>query len=136
MALRGLVDLYLSATWRLWRELPGGDGGMAELRAAGLAVLRAADDAVAAAAEGFERAHLSIARRQEAERIEFLDDLLGGRGTMADLVARGTEFGLRLAGPHQVVLAASLAGPGRRWGLASPLSGWWPARSPLPRHWR
>lgn len=111
VALRGLVDLYLSATWRLWRELPGGDGSMTALRAAGLAVLRAADDAVAAAAEGFERAHLSVARRQEAERIEFLDDLLGGRGTMADLVARGTEFGLRLAGPHQVVLAASLAGP-------------------------
>ena len=24
VALRGLVDLYLSATWRLWRELPAG----------------------------------------------------------------------------------------------------------------
>ena len=28
VALRGLVDLFLSATWRLWRELPGrGDRG-------------------------------------------------------------------------------------------------------------
>lgn len=121
VALRGLVDLYLSATWRLWRELPadgGGPGlraaraagGTSALREAGLAVLRAADDAVAAAADGFERAHLSIARRQEAERIEFLDDLLGGRGSLADLVARGARLGLRLAGRHQVVLADGPAG--------------------------
>jgi sugar diacid utilization regulator len=110
VALRGLVDLYLSATWRLWRELPGGDGTVAALRAAGLAVLRAADDAVAAAAEGFEQAHLSIAHRQEAERIEFLDDLLGGRGSMPDLVARGARLGLALAGRHQVVLADGPAG--------------------------
>ena len=126
VALRGLVDLYLSATWRLWRELPGesGPGSRASgtvpasrasgttstLREAGLAVLRAADDAVAAAAEGFERAHLSIARRQEAERIEFLDDLLGGRGSLPDLVARGARLGLRLAGRHQVVLAHGPAG--------------------------
>ncbi len=109
VALRGLVDLYLSAAWRLWRELPD-PGGVVATRAAGLAVLRAADDAVAAAAEGFERAALSVARRQEAERIEFLDDLLGGRGSLPELVARGTAFGLRLAGPHQVVLVAGSAG--------------------------
>lgn len=114
VALRGLVDLYLSATWRLWRELPGGDGTVGALRAAGLAVLRAADDAVAAVAEGFEQAHLSIARRQEAERIEFLDDLLGGRGSMPELVAQGARLGLVLAGRHQVVLAD---GPvGTRYG--------------------
>jgi PucR-like helix-turn-helix protein/diguanylate cyclase with GGDEF domain len=97
VALRGLVDLYLSATWRLWRELPG----LTDLRAAGLGVLRAADDAVAAAAEGFERAHLSIARREEAERLEFVDDLLSGRDA-ADLLVR--------AGPHLVVLAEYAAG--------------------------
>ena len=105
MALRGLVDLYLSATWRLWRELPG----LTDLRAAGLGVLRAADDAVAAAAEGFERAHLSIARREEAERLEFVDDLLSGRDA-ADLLVRGERLGLRLAGPHLVVLAEYAAG--------------------------
>ena len=54
VALRGLVDQYLSATWRLSRELPG----LPDLRTAGLGVLRAADDAVAAAAERIERAHL------------------------------------------------------------------------------
>jgi sugar diacid utilization regulator len=106
VALRGLVDLYLSATWRLWRELPGPP----DLRAAGLGVMHAADDAVAAAAEGFERAHLSIARREEAERLEFVDDLLSGRSTAADLLTRGERLGLRLAGPHQVVLAGYTPG--------------------------
>jgi sugar diacid utilization regulator len=105
VALRSLVDLYLSATWRLWREL----SGLADLRAAGLGVLRAADDAVAAAAEGFERAHLSIARREEAERLEFVDDLLSGRDA-ADLLVRGERLGLRLAGPHLVVLAEYATG--------------------------
>jgi sugar diacid utilization regulator len=109
VALRGLVDLYLSATWRLWRDLPGAADSVAALRAAGLAVLRAADDAVAAAAEGFERAHLSIARREEAERLEFFDDLLSGRGGLPDLLARGERLGLRLAGLHQVVLAGGTA---------------------------
>jgi len=106
IALRGLVDLYLSATWRLWRELPVTAGSGSALRAAGLAVLRAADDAVAAAAEGFERAHLTVARRHEAERLEFFDDLLSGSGGLADLVARGERLGLTLAGRHQVILVA------------------------------
>ncbi|MBO0771764.1 MAG: helix-turn-helix domain-containing protein, partial [Actinobacteria bacterium] len=112
VALRGLVDLFLSATWRLWRELPADTGREPGLRAAGLAVLRAADDAVAAAAEGFERAHLSLARREEGERREFFDDLLSGRGGAGDLIARGERLGLRLAGPHQVVLAGP--GPSRQ----------------------
>ncbi len=108
VALRGLVDLFLSATWRLWRELPADTSPIA-VRAAGLAVLRAADDAVAAAAEGFERALLAVARREEAERREFFDDLLSGRGGVGDLIVRGDQLGLRLAGPHQVVVAGSAA---------------------------
>ncbi|HEY7361572.1 MAG TPA: helix-turn-helix domain-containing protein [Streptosporangiaceae bacterium] len=108
IALRGLIDLYLSATWRLWRELPAGTSPTA-VRAAGLAVLRAADDAVAAAAEGFERALLTVARREEAERREFFDDLLSGRGRAGDLIVRGDRLGLRLAGPHQVVVAGPAA---------------------------
>ncbi len=102
------MDLFLSATWRLWRELPAGTS-LAAVRAAGLAVLRAADDAVAAAAEGFERALLTVARREEAERREFFDDLLSGRGGVGDLIVRGEQLGLRLAGPHQVVVAGSAA---------------------------
>ena len=108
VALRGLIDLYLSATWRLWRELPAGTSPTA-VRAAGLAVLRAADDAVAAAADGFERALLTVARREEAERREFFDDLLSGRGRAGDLIVRGDRLGLRLAGPHQVVVAGPAA---------------------------
>jgi hypothetical protein len=107
VALRGLVDLYLSATWRLWRELPADTGSPVALRAAGLAVLRAADDAVAATAGGFERGYLSVARREEAERREFFEDLLSGRGGVADLLDRGERLGLRLTGPHQVMLAGS-----------------------------
>jgi sugar diacid utilization regulator len=106
VALGGLVDLFLSATWRLWREMAV-DEGPAGLRAAGLAVLRAADDAVAAAAGGFERAYVSVARREEAERREFFDDLLSGRGGAGELIGRGERLGLRLAGPHQVVLAGA-----------------------------
>jgi len=114
VALRGLVDLFLSATWRLWRELPAGTS-LAAVRAAGLAVLRAADDAVAAAAEGFERAHLTVARREEAERREFFDDLLSGRGRVGDLIVRGDQLGLRLAGPHQVVVAGPVPADGTRY---------------------
>ncbi len=116
VALRGLVDLFLSATWRLWRELPGDGDSPMVLRAAGLAVLRAADDAVAAAAEGFERAYLSVARRDEAERREFFDDLLSGRGSVGDVMERGERLGLRLAGPHYVLLA----GPGVPGDVATP----------------
>src|SRR5579859_2580707 len=107
VALGGLVDLYLSATWRLWRELPADSYSPAVLRGAVLAVLHAADDAVAAAAGGFERAYLSVARREEAERREFFEDLLSGRGGVADLLARGERLGLRLAGPHQVMVVGS-----------------------------
>ncbi len=116
VALRGLVDLFLSATWRLWRELPAGTSPAA-VRAAGLAVLRAADDAVAAAAEGFERAHLTVARQEEAERREFFDDLLSGRGRVGDLIERGDQIGLRLAGPHEVVVA----GPASALGTVNPV---------------
>ena len=107
VALGGLVDLYLSATWRLWRELPADSYSPAVLRGAVLAVLHAADDAVAAAAGGFERAYLSVARREEAERREFFEDLLSGRGGVAGLLARGERLGLRLAGPHQVMVMGS-----------------------------
>jgi sugar diacid utilization regulator len=107
VALGGLVDLYLSATWRLWRELPADNYSPAMLQGAVLAVLHAADDAVAAAAGGFERAYLSVARREEAERREFFEDLLSGRGGVAGLLARGERLGLRLAGPHQVMVVGS-----------------------------
>ncbi|MDR0344738.1 MAG: helix-turn-helix domain-containing protein, partial [Nocardiopsaceae bacterium] len=52
------------------------------------------------------------ARREEGERREFFDDLLSGRGGAGDLIASGERLGLRLAGPHQVVLAGP--GPSRQ----------------------
>ena len=112
VALGGLVDLYLSATWRLWRELPLETDSLTVLRAAVLAVLHAADDAVEAAASGIERAYLSVARREEAERREFFEDLLSGRGGVSDLMNRGERLGLRLAGPHQVMVVGSADGDG------------------------
>jgi sugar diacid utilization regulator len=50
-----------------------------------------------------------VARREEAERREFFDDLLSGRGRAGDLIVRGDRLGLRLAGPHQVVVAGPAA---------------------------
>src|SRR5262249_37403055 len=79
-------------------------------RGAGLGGAQAAGGAVAAAAGGFERASLSVARREEAERREFFEDLLSGRGGVADLLARGERLGLRLAGPHQVMVVGSADG--------------------------
>src|SRR5262249_41653094 len=45
--------------------------------------------------------------REEAERREFFEALLSGRGGVADLLDRGERLGLRLVGPHQVLLAGS-----------------------------
>src|SRR5580700_11097888 len=67
VALGGLVDLYLSATWRLWRELPADTDSPTALRAA--------------------------------------------------VMARGERLGLRLAGPHQVMLVGA-ADSGGSVGLA------------------
>lgn len=106
VALRALVDLYLSASWRLWAELPAvAAGSAAQVRAAGLAVLRAADDGVAALAGGFQLARGDLARRQEAERREVFDSLLrGGRDAVA-VLERAAGLGLDLSAPHVVLVA-------------------------------
>src|SRR5690348_15929817 len=57
VALRALVDLYLSAGWRLWRDVPEvAAGDAARVRSAGLSMLRATDDGVAALVEGYQLA--------------------------------------------------------------------------------
>ena len=62
VVLRALVDLYLSAAWRAWPQLPAVAGEDATaMRAAGQRVLRACDDAVAALAEGVHRYTLHTA---------------------------------------------------------------------------
>lgn len=107
VALRGLVDLYLSAAWRLWRHLPAVAQASRDPQGvvrAGEAVLRAADDAVAAVTEGFQLARRNLVRAEEAARRELVDDLLLGRADAEGLVQRAAAFGLDLSGPHAVAL--------------------------------
>ena len=118
--LRALVDLYLSATWRMWRLLPGvaagaGAGAQGADRAAGAAVpdlttigeavLHAADDAVAAATEDTRRRAGRPFGGRGAARREFLDDLLTGSSDQALLAERAEVLGLPLTGPRVVVVS-------------------------------
>jgi len=109
--LRALVDLYLSACWRLWEELDSVTGSAvassdaAQVRAAGLAVLRAADDAVAALAEGFQLARNDLSRQQESMRREVFDLLLAGGPPAVGATGRAADLGLDLTSPHAVLVA-------------------------------
>ena len=102
------VDLYLSAAWRLWRELPMWvrSRDRETVRAAAEAVLRVLDDAVAALVEGHQSARRDMVRYEEALRREFVDDLLRGDADVARMVERAEPFGLDLSKPHHVALAA------------------------------
>jgi sugar diacid utilization regulator len=111
--LRALVELYLTAAWRLWRHLPSvrsaasqGDSSEAIVDA-GEAVLRAIDEAVAAGVEGHQLARRELTRREEAARRELFDDLLSGRPSASGVVSRAADFGLDLAGPHAVALISA-----------------------------
>ena len=104
--LRALIDLYLSACWRLWGELDVVAVGHADqVRAAGLAVLRAADDAVAALAEGFQLARNDLSRQQESARREVFDTLLAGGPDAVTVTGRAADLGLDLTSPHAVLVA-------------------------------
>jgi sugar diacid utilization regulator len=104
VALRPLLDLYLSAAWRLWRPIAPVEDAEAVI-GAGEAMLRAVDDAVAALTEGFQLARREVVAAQAAARREFVDDLLlGGLQAAAGLVERAGRFGLNLAAPHAVVV--------------------------------
>jgi sugar diacid utilization regulator len=106
VALRALIDLYLSASWRLWQELPVVNAGSAaQVRAAGLAVLRAADDGVAALAEGFQLARGDLSRRQQSDRREVFDALLAGGSEAVAVLGRAADLGIDLAAPHAVLVA-------------------------------
>lgn len=108
VSMRGLVDLYLSATWLAWPSLPGvrAAEGTDSLREIGEAVFRAADAAIFAVAEGYEEAQLWSVRQEESFRREFVDDLLDGRN-LDTLAERAERYGLRLAVSHVVVAAAA-----------------------------
>jgi sugar diacid utilization regulator len=103
-----VVQLYLSAARRLWAELPMviRSRDNRAVRAAADAVLTVVDAAVASLAEGYTEARRQMARWEETLRLEFIDDLLRGDADVGRLVERAEPFGLDMARPHQVALAA------------------------------
>jgi sugar diacid utilization regulator len=106
--LRALVDLYLSANWLTWRELPAVTGATgARVRDVAESVLRATDDAIVALAEGYDEAQRLVMRQEEARRREFIDDLLNGRSDFGRLAETAERFGLRLAGQLAVAIASA-----------------------------
>lgn len=109
VALRALLDLYLSAAWRLWRYLPAVSAAedVHRVVVAGEVMLHAVDDAVAALAEGYQVARRELVRAQESARREFFDDLLTGAADVTGLLLRATGFGLDLSAPHAVAVVAA-----------------------------
>ena len=110
VALRVLLDLYLSSAWRLWRELPAVQAAAddpAGVVTAGEVMLRAVDDAVAELAEGYQLARRTLVRAEVLARREFVDDLLSGTSDVAGVLGRAQTFGLDLSGPHAVAVVAS-----------------------------
>ncbi|MFJ9646512.1 PucR family transcriptional regulator [Streptomyces sp. NPDC101206] len=94
--LRTLVQGHLAAARQVQAALPAsGTGGL-------LAVVEQAVDAFA---EGYELAQQHAVRRQEAERREFIDDLLYGGSDLGRLAERAERFGLRLSQAHAVAVA-------------------------------
>ncbi|MFC4945146.1 PucR family transcriptional regulator [Pseudonocardia sp. GCM10023141] len=102
------VQLYLSAARRLWQQLPVviRSRDNEAVRAAAAAVLRVVDDAVASLAEGYTEGRRQMVRWEETLRHEFIEDLLRGDADVGRLVERAEPFGLDMARPHQVALAA------------------------------
>lgn len=96
-----LVDVYLGATRLAWSDLPGNDTPRRHDVTA--AVLRAANEAIVALANGYDDAHRSAIRAEEAERREFIDDLLHGADP-GRLAERSGRFGLYLVAHHVVAV--------------------------------
>jgi hypothetical protein len=111
IALRALVDLYLSAGWRLWRDAPEVAAGNADqVRAAALSVLRATDDGVAALVEGYQLARADLGRLHESTKRDVLDRLLAGGQQAIEAAGPAADFGLVLSGPVSVLVARAAAG--------------------------
>ena len=111
---RSAVDLYLSASWRLWRQLPVvvRSSDPEKVRRAAEAVLRVLDDAVGVLVDGHQSERREMIRSEEALRREFIDDLLRGDADVAGMVQRAEPFGIDLGRPHHVALAALQDGAG------------------------
>jgi sugar diacid utilization regulator len=102
------VQLYLSAARRLWQQLPMvvRSRDNQEVRDAAAAVLHVVDEAVASLAEGYTEARRQMVRWEETLRRQFIEDLLRGDTDVGRLVEQAEPFGLDMARPHQVALAA------------------------------
>ncbi|MET7423410.1 helix-turn-helix domain-containing protein [Dactylosporangium sp. NPDC005555] len=121
VAVRALVDLYLSAAWRLWRDAPDvAAGDAARVRGSALAVLRAADDGVAALVEGFQLARADVIRLQEAVKHDVMEALLAGGQQAIEATGPAADIGLTLTGPVAVLVARRPAGFGGPDTAATP----------------
>jgi sugar diacid utilization regulator len=111
---RRAVDLYLSAAWRLWRQLPVvvRSSDPEKVRRAAEAVLRVLDDAIGVLVDGHQAERREMIRHEEAQRAEFVDDLLRGDADVSRLVERAVPFGVDLGKPHRVALVAPRDGDG------------------------
>ncbi len=107
IALSSLLDLYLSALWRLWDDITSraNNASASVVAAAAGGLFRTADDAAEALAEGHEHAQRQSVRREETMRREFIDDLLTGGGYPELVGERAARFGFNLAGTHLVTVA-------------------------------
>lgn len=108
------VDLYLSAAWRMWQQIPAflpSPQEREKVRAAAEAVLRVIADAVEVLVEGHQDARRQMIRQEESARREFVDDLLRGDTNVSRLVERAEPFGLDLGRNHQVLLARAATSP-------------------------
>ena len=103
-----VVDLFLSAAWRLWSDVPSRvcTRNRDAVSAAAEAVLRVVGDAVAVLVEGHQAERRCMIRREEATRRELIDDLLRGDSDVARMVERAEPFGVDLGRAHQLILAA------------------------------
>ncbi len=121
IALSAVLDLYLSATWRLWADIEARTPDSRPVAVATVAatLFRAADDAAAAIAEGNERSQRRMVRYEESLRREFVDDLLSGIAEPGLLQERAARFGFNLAGSHLVAVAKTY----RRLVDAGPVHG-------------
>ncbi|MFF0793563.1 PucR family transcriptional regulator [Streptomyces spiralis] len=68
-------------------------------------VLAAVEQAIDAFAEGHERAQRLAMRQEEADRREFIDDLLYGRSDLGRLAERAERYGLLFSRAHAVAVA-------------------------------
>jgi sugar diacid utilization regulator len=111
---RSAVELYLSAAWRLWRQLPVvvRSSDPEKVRRAAEAVLRVLDDAIGLLVDGHQAERREMIRHEEAQRAQFVDDLLRGDADVSRLVERAQPFGIDLGKSHRVALLAPRDGDG------------------------